>query len=293
MSARLGARQARSSSSRTGRPGLRHPNARRAEPVATLRSSAEFVTSAAPVATGSVRSASRATASRRSRCVGRSNVGKSSLINALAGSEDRAHQRGARQDAAGERLSPRVEGGAGGPGRWSVYLVDLPGYGYAARCRTAHCGRRRTSRGAVEACGVDVADELRSCRGSCGSRSGVRRARAARGLAAPGLETRPRRRALAGWRCNVTRHVVATKIDKLSRAERARSLRTIENVFGMTAAAGVGSERRRTGRTVDTDGQTDARESPRDSGSRAGDRAPPAAAPPPAERRTVVELIAR
>ena len=24
-----------------------------------------------------------------------------------------------------------VEGGTGGPGRWSLYLVDLPGYGYA------------------------------------------------------------------------------------------------------------------------------------------------------------------
>jgi GTP-binding protein EngB required for normal cell division len=34
---------------------------------------------------------------------------------------------------------------------------------------------------------------------------------------------------------NVTQHVVATKIDKLSRADRARNLRTIGNVFGMTA----------------------------------------------------------
>ena len=34
---------------------------------------------------------------------------------------------------------------------------------------------------------------------------------------------------------NVTRHIVATKIDKLSRAERARNLRTIEDVFGMAA----------------------------------------------------------
>ena len=24
-----------------------------------------------------------------------------------------------------------MEGGPGGPGRWPVYLVDLPGYGYA------------------------------------------------------------------------------------------------------------------------------------------------------------------
>ena len=29
-----------------------------------------------------------------------------------------------------------VEGGPGGPGRWSVYFVDLPGYGYARVPRT-------------------------------------------------------------------------------------------------------------------------------------------------------------
>ena len=45
--------------------------------------------------------------------------------------EDRPHQRGARQDPAGQLLSDHDGGRPGGPGRWAVYLVDLPGYGYA------------------------------------------------------------------------------------------------------------------------------------------------------------------
>src|SRR5215471_3142163 len=64
--------------------------------------------------------------------VGRSNVGKSSLINALA--KKRALAR--TSAAAGKtRLANLyrfdLDGGPGGPGRWSVFLADLPGYGYA------------------------------------------------------------------------------------------------------------------------------------------------------------------
>ena len=63
--------------------------------------------------------------------VGRSNVGKSSIINALM------RRKLARTSAAPgkTRLANLyrvlVDGGPGGPGRWSVYLADLPGYGYA------------------------------------------------------------------------------------------------------------------------------------------------------------------
>ena len=62
---------------------------------------------------------------------GRSNVGKSSLINALCQSKI------ARTSAAPGKTRLlnfyriTMEGGPGGPGRWPVYLVDLPGYGYA------------------------------------------------------------------------------------------------------------------------------------------------------------------
>ena len=62
---------------------------------------------------------------------GRSNVGKSSLINALC------RLKIARTSAAPGKTRLlnfyriTMEGGPGGPGRWPVYLVDLPGYGYA------------------------------------------------------------------------------------------------------------------------------------------------------------------
>jgi GTP-binding protein len=64
--------------------------------------------------------------------VGRSNVGKSSLINALARNKNLARTSAA---AGKTRLANLyrfdVNGGPGGPGRWSVYFADLPGYGYA------------------------------------------------------------------------------------------------------------------------------------------------------------------
>src|SRR5690349_6563467 len=63
--------------------------------------------------------------------VGRSNVGKSTLVNALAG------RRIARTSAAPgkTRLANlyrvTIDGGPGGPGRWTLHFADLPGYGYA------------------------------------------------------------------------------------------------------------------------------------------------------------------
>ena len=60
---------------------------------------------------------------------GRSNVGKSTLINALL------RRQVARTSAAPgkTRLANifRITVEGGGPGRWNLYLVDLPGYGYA------------------------------------------------------------------------------------------------------------------------------------------------------------------
>jgi len=151
--------------------------------------------------------------------VGRSNVGKSSLINALV------RQRLARTSGAPgkTRLANiyRVARGAGAP----LYLVDLPGYGYA----------RSDSRDAVGF------DDL----------TGVVFARDVVAILLvdarhPGLDND---RAAWSWlKHNVaTRAIVATKIDKLSREERLRAMRTIEAVFehpvtAVSAETGEGLE---------------------------------------------------
>ncbi|MBI3492980.1 MAG: ribosome biogenesis GTP-binding protein YsxC [Acidobacteria bacterium] len=145
--------------------------------------------------------------------VGRSNVGKSSLINALV------RQRLARTSAAPgkTRLANvyRVTRNGGAP----VYLVDLPGYGYArgdarelAQVTQAYFGRvgqvglvRQGGRPALAA--LLIIDSRH-----------------------PGLEND-----LEAWRwiqpAVQHRGLVAVKIDKLARGERIRALREIESVF--------------------------------------------------------------
>jgi len=146
---------------------------------------------------------------------GRSNVGKSSLINALCRAKIARTSAAPGKTRLANVYRATVEGGAGGPGRWPVYLVDLPGYGYA--------------RG-----GADAAEELRLV----AEAYFVGRPRQAAFLLVdsrhPGLESDL---AAARWLdgLGVVRDIVATKIDKLTRAERARNLRTLENVFGTAA----------------------------------------------------------
>jgi GTP-binding protein len=165
--------------------------------------------------------------------VGRSNVGKSSLINALV------RQRLARTSAAPgkTRLANiyRVARGGGAP----LYLVDLPGYGYARALRQAQ-GEREPEFAAV----VDA---------MFGGRDFSRALSALLVVDArhPGLEND-----LAAWTWlfrTVANHaedrqaLVATKIDKLSRAERQRAIRELEAVFhhpvtAVSAETGEGLE---------------------------------------------------
>jgi len=145
--------------------------------------------------------------------VGRSNVGKSSLINALV------RRTIARTSAAPgkTRLANiyRVARGGGTP----LYLVDLPGYGYAR-------GDRREVDAVVRA----------YFEGRIGQDSMLFLVDARH----PGLEND-----LAAWTWLQTvaapagsrRAIVATKIDKLSRAERLRAMMRIEAVFQHPATA--------------------------------------------------------
>jgi GTP-binding protein len=139
--------------------------------------------------------------------VGRSNVGKSSLINALV------RQRVARTSAAPgkTRLANiyRVTRGANVP----LYLVDLPGYGYA-----------RGGAGAAR-----EFDELARAFFLRVGQAGPLGALLLVDARHPGLDSD---RAAWRWlRETVERcAVVATKIDKLAHGERIRALRELESV---------------------------------------------------------------
>jgi GTP-binding protein len=169
--------------------------------------------------------------------VGRSNVGKSSLVNALVG------RRIARTSAAPgtTRLINvyRVRRGSTPP----LYLVDLPGYGYARggpaaadtfdRLARAYFGDRRTGRRQPgDRAGVEPVDARSALLLVDSRHPGL----ASDGDAARFLET-------TGW----TVAVVATKIDKLPRAVRARAIGDLERtlnapVAAVSAATGEGLE---------------------------------------------------
>jgi GTP-binding protein len=157
--------------------------------------------------------------------VGRSNVGKSSLINALCRSKIARTSAAPGKTRLVNFYRVKLEGGHGGPGKWVLYLVDLPGYGYA--------------RG-----GAAAAAELAEVSESY-FRADARHQLALLLVDArhPGLQ--PDRDA-AAWlkKQDVTYQIVATKIDKLSRSERAKNLKTLET-FGtaalpVSAASGEG-----------------------------------------------------
>jgi GTP-binding protein len=180
-----------------------------------MRVSAEFVTSAAD-AQGFPRDRLPEIA-----LVGRSNVGKSTLINALVKSAI------ARTSAAPgkTRLANfyRVQPAAGR----AFYIVDLPGYGYA--------------RG-----GDAAADEFRRLAEEYFDRDGARGALLLVDARHPGLEAD-----LAAWEWlqsqPLPKAVVASKVDKLTRAERARHSRQLDTLFAgpvplVSAHSGEGLE---------------------------------------------------
>ena len=136
--------------------------------------------------------------------VGRSNVGKSSLINALV------RQRVARTSAAPgkTRLANvyRVTRGGAAP----LYLLDLPGYGYARRSKDggdAGFEELVTTVFVRQPAGLLLVDARHP--GLASDRAAWQWIREAAGGAA----------------------VVATKIDKLGHGERIRALRELESVF--------------------------------------------------------------
>lgn len=153
--------------------------------------------------------------------IGRSNVGKSSLINALVRSPV------ARTSAAPgkTRLANfyRVQPAAGR----AFYLVDLPGYGYA--------------RG-----GEAAAGEFRRLAEDYFDRDGARGALLLVDARHPGLEAD-----MAAWTWLQTQPpphaVAATKVDKLTRAERTRHSRQLNTLFAgpvplVSAHSGEGLE---------------------------------------------------
>src|SRR4029079_10667529 len=62
---------------------------------------------------------------------GGSNVGKSTLLNALTRTKLARTSAAPGKTRLANIFRVTLDGGHGGPGRWSVYFVDLPGYGYA------------------------------------------------------------------------------------------------------------------------------------------------------------------
>jgi GTP-binding protein len=148
--------------------------------------------------------------------VGRSNVGKSSLINALV------RQRVARTSAAPgkTRLANvyRVTRGGG----TLFYLLDLPGYGYARAPKKARGSATPTE--ARQASAAEFESIVRAV---------FQRAPAGLLLVDarhPGLDNDG---AAWNWMREAagTSAVIATKIDKLGRGERIRALRTFESVL--------------------------------------------------------------
>jgi len=148
--------------------------------------------------------------------VGRSNVGKSTLLNALTRVQAARTSAAPGKTRLANLYQVAVEGGPGGPGRWSFYFADLPGYGYA--------------RGGRESV-VELTRVADAYFGGDHAIAGVLHLVDARH---PGLDADLD---AAKWLQSlaVERAVLATKIDKLSRHERGKNLKELERQLGMAA----------------------------------------------------------
>jgi GTP-binding protein len=202
--------------------------------------SAEFVTSAAA---GGRSTGVPTDGLGQIALAGRSNVGKSTLLNALV------RRSVARTSAApGKTRLANIfrlvlEGGPGGIGRWSMYLVDLPGYGYArggadsanelAEVAAAYFATGRGAQDSVResAAAARAGEQAHAATVDSRRPEGPRATLLLVDSRHPGLDSDVQ---AFRWLATVgaTPHIVATKVDKLSRAERGRNLRELERVFG-------------------------------------------------------------
>lgn len=148
--------------------------------------------------------------------VGRSNVGKSTLLNALTRAQVARTSAAPGKTRLANLYKVAVEGGHGGPGHWSFYFADLPGYGYA--------------RGGRESV-VELTRIADAYFGGDHAIAGVLHLVDSRH---PELDADLD---AAKWlqSLDVARAILATKIDKLSRGERVKNLKALERQLGMAA----------------------------------------------------------
>ena len=172
---------------------------------------------------------------------GRSNVGKSSLINALV------RQKVARTSAAPGKTRLANFYRVASEGTPPFYLVDLPGYGYAR-------GGEASAREFQEITGAYFVGRVGKSHGDRGGKGESNHILPLLPFLPvvlllvdsrhPGLDSD-----LHAWRwlesVDMPRTVIATKVDKLSRAERTRHLKELERlhaspVLGVSAQTGEG-----------------------------------------------------
>jgi GTP-binding protein len=155
--------------------------------------------------------------------VGRSNVGKSTLLNALAKREVARTSAAPGKTRLANLYRLLIDGGPGGPGspggagQWSVYFADLPGFGYA--------------RGGAASV-AELAQIARAYFESDHAIAGVLHLVDSRH---PGLDADLD---AARWlqslgHGGLARASIATKVDKLSRRERVKNLKELERQLGM------------------------------------------------------------